>query len=122
MIRRGFWLVAGATLGISGYRRASRVARSLGPAARSLTSAGRAPAAGRILPRPDLTTRRILAGAAAAGRSTAEGAAFVRDVREGMAEYLDRRVDETGRTLESQRGRSAPGSQRRRAAPRRPQS
>jgi hypothetical protein len=117
MIRRGFWLAVGATLGISGYRRASRVARSLSPAARTVPPGGRVPPPGRVLPRPDLTTRRILAGAAVAGRSTAEGAAFVRDVRDGMAEYLDRRADEAGRSLESQRGRPAPGSQRRRAAP-----
>ena len=110
MIRRGFWLAVGATAGISGYRRAARLVRSLGPAPPA------APPGGRAAPRPDLTTRRILAGAAAAGRSTAEGVAFARDVRDGMAEYLDRRVDATGRTLESQRRRPATGSQRRRAA------
>jgi hypothetical protein len=114
MIRRGFWLVLGATLGVSGYRRASRLAHSVAPA----SSAARAGAgAGALARRSPLTSRRILRGAARAGRSTAEGAAFVRDVRDGMAEYLDRQASDAGRTLESERGRPAPGVQRRRAAP-----
>jgi hypothetical protein len=114
MIRRGFWLALGATLGVSGYRRASRLARSLVPA-----SQGAQPGAGvRVVSRRSaFTGRRVLQGAARAGRSTAEGAAFVRDVRDGMAEYLDRQASDAGRTLESQRGRPAPGAQRRRAAP-----
>jgi hypothetical protein len=110
MIRRGFWLVLGATLGVSGYRRASRLAHSIAPASS-------AAAAGPLARRSPLTSRRILQGAARAGRSTAEGAAFVRDVRDGMAEYLDRQASDAGRTLESQRGRPAPEAQRRRAAP-----
>jgi hypothetical protein len=109
MIRRGFWLAVGATAGISGYRRVSRLARSLSPVA----SVNSPPATTRHRPRPDLTTRRILAGAAAAGRTSAEGAAFVRDVRDGMAEYLDRRAAGVGRTLEGQRGQPPAASQRR---------
>jgi hypothetical protein len=108
MIRRGFWLVVGATLGVSGYRKASRLVHSLGPAPRRGEPGHGGPAR-----RPALTGRRVLAGAARAGRSTAEGAAFVRDVRDGMAEYLDRLDHEPGRTLESQQGRPAPGGQRR---------
>ena len=40
MIRRLFWLPAGAVLGISAYRRATAVARAImpGPRARELTS------------------------------------------------------------------------------------
>ncbi|HUZ22214.1 MAG TPA: hypothetical protein VMV07_00455 [Streptosporangiaceae bacterium] len=96
MIRRAFWLVLGATLGVSGYRRARRLARALAPAARG-PQPGAAPAARR----PQLTGRRVLAGAARAGRSTAEGVAFVRDVREGMAEYLNRQEQQAGATFDS---------------------
>jgi len=60
MIRRAFWLVAGAVLGITGYRRLTR-----------LVSAGKASRPSR-----------------AAGT-----AAFMRDVRAGMAEYMDRHRD-----------------------------
>lgn len=35
MIRRMFWLVLGAVLGVTGYRRAARFARSVSPAARA---------------------------------------------------------------------------------------
>jgi hypothetical protein len=59
MIRRMFWLLAGAALGIAGYRRLARIA-----------SAGRG--------------RR---------RGAARTAAFVRDVRTGMADYMDRHSD-----------------------------
>jgi hypothetical protein len=114
MIRRGFWLAVGATLGVSGYRRVSRLAHSLAPSAAGTQVA---PRTARLLGRrPALTSRQVLAGAARAGRSTAEGVAFVRDVRDGMAEYLDRQAQATGRTLESQPGRPSPGHQRR-AAP-----
>jgi hypothetical protein len=51
-----------------------------------------------------ITGRSLLAAAAAAGRGTAHGVAFARDVREGMAEYLDRQGVDAGRTLGSQRG------------------
>jgi hypothetical protein len=114
MIRRGFWLVVGATLGVSGYRRVSRLARSLTPAAAGTQVASRS--AAMVSRRPVLTSRQVLTGAARAGRSTAEGMAFVRDVRDGMAEYLDRQAQVTGRTLESQQGRPPTGHQRR-AAP-----
>jgi hypothetical protein len=60
MIRRAFWLVAGAALGITGYRRLTR-----------LVSAGKASRLGR----------------------PAGTAAFMRDVRAGMAEYMDRHRD-----------------------------
>jgi hypothetical protein len=100
MIRRGFWVAVGAAIGVSGYRRASRLARSIFPArpgsALAAGSSGRA--------RPALITgRSLLAAAATAGRGTAQGVAFARDVREGVAEYLDRQGDEAGRTLGSQR-------------------
>jgi hypothetical protein len=139
MIRRGIWLVLGATLGVGGYRRASRLARSLTPAGRG-TQTGRGTEPGRgaragarrsharrshasrshagrpAARRTGLTSRQVLRFAGRAGRSAAGGAAFVRDVRDGMAEYLDRHGQETGRTLGSQECVPAP-AQRRRAAP-----
>ncbi len=80
MIRRGSWLLLGAVLGISGYRRLTRAAKALmpqGELASQLRQAGHGPAATR-------PSRR------AAGRAGAETIAFVRDVRTGMADYLDR--------------------------------
>ena len=77
MIRRGSWLLLGAVLGISGYRRLTRAAKAL-----------RAPGelAGQLHGRTAATApaRRN------AGRAGAETIAFVRDVRTGMADYLDR--------------------------------
>jgi hypothetical protein len=84
VIRRSFWLTLGAVLGVTGYRRATALVRSVSPAAQ----AGRA-------------------------------AAFVADVREGMALYMERHHQPGGSTLEGYgerqhvRGRSA-----QRAAPR----
>jgi hypothetical protein len=90
MIRRGFWLVTGAAIGVAGYRKAARLGRTLtaqpAPARLGSTarvrpgSAGPAALAGaRRAPVPSWPAR--LAGGA---RSTA---GFVRDVRAGMAEY-----------------------------------
>ena len=129
MIRRGFWLLAGAVLGVSGYRKATRLARGLtgqgllgGPAGPAATQQRRAVQQQRRavrLPAPAHTarTRRAeprlaLQGqpavkpaariAAAAARATA-AAGFVRDVRDGMAEYWDLHRSESDRTLGSQR-------------------
>jgi len=99
VIRRGFWLVLGAAVGITGYRRASRLVQSLRPE----------PAVALRSPRP-LTGRSLLAGAARAGRGAAASAAFVRDVRDGVAEYLDQQESGPARTLESQPGRGRPAS------------
>jgi hypothetical protein len=100
MIRRGFWVAVGAAIGVSGYRRASHLARTVFPA-----RPGSALATGPAGPaRPTVITgRSLLAAAASAGRGTAQGVAFARDVREGVAEYLDRQGGEAGRTLGSQR-------------------
>ncbi len=105
MIRRGFWLVVGATLGVTGYRRASRLLQSFRP-----TPSGQV-ASGRVVLRTEslLTGRRVLSGAARAGRGAAASAAFVRDVREGVAEYLDQQDSATGRTLGSQQDRASRG-------------
>jgi hypothetical protein len=107
VIRRGFWLLTGAALGVTGYRRAVRLARIVIPEGRGGAAGRRQPVpAGRVVLRPpQLTGRRMLAGAAMAGRGAAEGAAFVRDVRDGMAEYLDRQHGQARRSLESQQDR-----------------
>jgi hypothetical protein len=77
MIRRGRWLLLGAVLGISGYRRLARAAKALMPQGELASQlSGRAEATG--------PSRR------AASRAGAETIAFVRDVRTGMADYLDR--------------------------------
>jgi hypothetical protein len=116
VIRRGFWLALGAALGVTGYRKASALARELVPPGRPAR-----PGAGPLAPsgparRPLLTSRQILGGAARAGRSAARGAAFCRDVRDGMAEYLDRQRPGSGRTLGSQQERQAPAEPRGRPA------
>jgi hypothetical protein len=101
MIRRGFWVAVGAAIGVSGYRRASRLARTVFPA-----RPGSALATGA---RPTLITgRSLLAAAASAGRGTAQGVAFARDVREGVAEYLERQGDQAGRTLDISGAGSGP--------------
>lgn len=98
MIRRGFWLAAGAVLGIAGYRRATRLARQLQPASQSL-------------PAIQAARRKALPAAARLGR---ESSSFVRDVRTGMAEYLDERdpnmnrhPGRLGNTLVAQHARRA---------------
>ena len=108
MIRRGFWLVAGAALGVTGYRRASRLLQSFRPQPAARSGPG---ASGRVVLRTEslLTGRRMLAGAARAGRGAAASAAFVRDVREGVAEYLEHQDSTAGRTLGSQQDRASRG-------------
>jgi hypothetical protein len=94
MIRRGFWLTAGAVTGIYGYRRVSAAGRRL---------------SGRLTP----GTARLPRGAAGAGapasprsrarRSTLslarEALRFTRDVRDGMDLYMTRHSAPAGSTL-----------------------
>ena len=87
MIRRLFWLIAGVLLGVTGYRRATRLARAF-----ALGATG---------------SRR--AGIAAAAAHATAAAGFVRDVRDGMAEYWDLHRSESDRTLGSQRDRTWSG-------------
>jgi hypothetical protein len=81
VIRRLFWLLAGAVLGVTGYRRAGRFARSLRPAS-AVGPAGRVL---RAVARPGHPAVRS-AGQPAPGRV----APFLADVRDGMEIYLDR--------------------------------
>jgi hypothetical protein len=89
MIRRGFWLTAGAVTGIYGYRRVSAIGRRLSA---SLNPAG--PGVG-----PSREAR--MARAASRGRRGALNAAretyrFTRDVREGMELYTARHPTPAG--------------------------
>jgi hypothetical protein len=97
MMRRGFWLAAGAVLGVAGYRKASRMARSVTGAAvpgRMLSSGPRALAPGGETGPPVPLVARL--------RSAAS---FARDVREGMAEYRELHGRRLGRSLGEQRDR-----------------
>ncbi len=76
MIRRATWLAAGAVLGVLGYRRLDRVTRSVA------SQAGVQAA------------RRLAGGWPGRG---AGSAAFVREVRAGMTEYLDEHQVSPGR-------------------------
>ena len=105
MIRRGFWLTAGAVTGIYGYRRVSAIGRRLsaglnpsGLNPSGLKSSGFKPSG----PNPSGPTQ----GAALArrGRRGAIGLAretfrFTRDVREGMELYKVRHSVPAGSTL-----------------------
>jgi hypothetical protein len=119
MIRRGFWLAAGAMLGVAGYHKAARLARTItaGPAVpRVLTTAARGIAARSIAARS--IDARAMEGRAMEARATEaraiqtraavplthrvrEAACFARDVRDGMAEYRDLHRRQLSRRLGS---------------------
>ena len=96
MIRRGFWLTAGAVTGIWGYRRVTAVGRRLSA---SLTPGG------------TLKLADTRAGTRMAGRRARHGAValavqtyrFTRDVREGMELYMARHPAPAGSTLSADR-------------------
>jgi hypothetical protein len=92
MIRRLFWLIAGVALGVTGYRRVTRLARAVIPGGPG--------------------GRRAAVPAGPHGRELIRGAAaFAHDVREGMELYTDRHPRLAGRTLEGQQTRAhRPGS------------
>lgn len=90
MTRRAIWLMLGAALGITGYRKLTRAARTVLPQRDLLGPLGRRSAGA---PRPLQAPGRGVP-AQPSGRGVAAGtAAFVRDVRAGMADYLDRHRD-----------------------------
>ena len=98
MIRRGFWLTAGAVTGIVAYRRVSVVGRrlsaslSVGDGVRASTGVRTS----RHAVSPVLSVRRTGRGAIRAARETRR---FSRDVREGMALYTARQSAPAGSTL-----------------------
>jgi hypothetical protein len=94
MIRRGFWVATGAVLGVTGYRRVTRLASMLGvsksrPGPGSVAAPRMRPAPGRVLAQ----TRPGRVAAASGVRTNiaraVAAAGFLRDVRDGMAEYWD---------------------------------
>ena len=108
MIRRGFWLTAGAVSGIWGYRRVAavgrRVSASLTPGGTLKLTDTRAGArsvsrtAGRTASRT--AGRRASRGAVTLARETYR---FTRDVREGMELYTARHPAPAGSTLSTDR-------------------
>jgi hypothetical protein len=96
MIRRGFWLTAGAVTGIWGYRRVAAAGRRVSA---SLTPGG------------TLKPTDTRAGARSASRQARRGAVtltretyrFTRDVREGMELYMARHPAPAGSTLSTDR-------------------
>ncbi len=95
MIRRLFWLIAGAVMGIAAYRRVEAVGRAASAALAPPARAGADPAGPR-------------AAAGRRGGTTGQGAItrirravrFARDVREGMEMYMDRHQGRLGPRLE----------------------
>jgi hypothetical protein len=80
MMRRLFWVIVGALLGVTGYRRLRRLARAVTLGGRRDTPPGKAWARSAAL--------------------------FARDVRDGMELYADRHPRLAGRTLEGQQARA----------------
>jgi hypothetical protein len=89
MIRRGFWLTAGAVTGIYGYRRVSAVGRRLSA---SLTSGASLTPGTSAKP----LVRPARAGALRLAKQTYR---FTRDVREGMELYRVAHSAPAGPTL-----------------------
>ena len=95
MIRRGFWLAAGAAAGIYGYRRVSAVGRRLSaslnpaPPAVALTRSARSAQSARLARQ----------GRRTAIRAARETYRFTRDVREGMDLYMARHSGPPDSTL-----------------------
>jgi hypothetical protein len=121
MIRRGFWLTAGAVTGIYGYRRVAAAGRRLSA---TLTPGRLAPEGIRegtrertLESRLEGTLELARAGARArtAGRRARRGAIaaaretyrFARDVREGMELYRRAHPAPAGSTLSTSQTRSA---------------
>lgn len=113
MIRRGFWLTAGAVTGIYGYRRVAAAGRRLSA---TLTPGRLAPEGtrerrlegtlelARAGARARTAGRRARRGAIAAARETYR---FTRDVREGMELYRRAHPAPAGSALSASQTRSA---------------
>jgi hypothetical protein len=115
-MRRGFWLAAGAVLGVAGYRRATRLLAGLshGAAVEAPRAAvqGHGSAGRRGAPVSRAATRsRPESASRLASAVTRIGAAvgFARDVRDGMAEYLELHQRELARNLGDRSNRTSSG-------------
>jgi hypothetical protein len=109
MIRRAIWLAVGAILGILGYRRLDGLVRSISGQHLAL------PARRRPAGLSDLRDRGLAGDWRSAGRKRGTGAGeFLRDVADGMADYMDRHSGRSGNTLVGQQVRAGlravPGS------------
>jgi hypothetical protein len=119
MIRRGFWLTAGAVAGIMGYRRVSAVGRRLSVSLNPGTGTG--PESSRI-GTGTAARAALISGSALArgGRLTGRGAVglaaetfrFARDVREGMELYTARHSEPAGSTTLGARDHEPPELER----------
>jgi hypothetical protein len=89
VIRRGFWLVAGAATGIYGYRRVSAVGRRLSASLNPAPPAAALPQSARLARQ----------GRRTAIRAARETYRFTRDVREGMDLYMARHSEPPDSTL-----------------------
>jgi len=89
MIRRGFWLAVGAAGGIMGYRRVSSLARQVSET---------------------FGTRPDRAVPVKKRHWARESIRFVRDVREGMDDYLARHPGRQRPTLGAIGGKTSPGN------------
>jgi hypothetical protein len=105
MIRRGFWLTAGAVTGIYGYRRISAVGRRLSG---KLTWAGQA-SPGDPASLADRGNRGNRGRSARLGalRLAREAFRFSTDVREGMDLYMAKHSAPAGSTLMTDHDRDA---------------
>ncbi len=124
MIRRGFWLTAGAVAGIMGYRRVSAVGRRLSASLNPGTGTGTGRGSGRgsgsrtgTAARAALVSRSALARG---GRLTGRGAVglaaetfrFARDVRDGMELYTAAHSAPAGSTTLGARDHEPPQLER----------
>jgi hypothetical protein len=104
MIRRGFWLTAGAVTGIWGYRRVAaagrRVSASLTPGKTLELTDTRADTRAGTRAGTQTASLRARRGAVALARETYR---FTRDVREGMELYMARHPAPAGSTLSTDR-------------------
>jgi hypothetical protein len=103
MIRRGFWLTAGAVTGIWGYRRVAaagqRVSANLAPGGTLKLADTRAATRADTRAGTRMASRRARRGAVVLARETYR---FTRDVREGMELYTARHPA-AGSTLSTDR-------------------
>jgi len=108
MIRRGFWLTAGAVAGIMGYRRVSAVGRRLSASLNPGNGTGSLTGTGSLSGTRTAARAALVSGSTLArgGRLTGRGAVavaaetfrFARDVREGMELYTARHSGPAGST------------------------